>query len=1034
MRIVVGLHIGDLPSVAIIRDGLTDVVVAEDRVVKHGDCFGFPSRALPIALRNAGLHFADVDELVVADTAFPMDCLSDVKLAIPNAQHEHYANTPPMAAIDVGALAAKLGMTKATGQCVSRQDALFAAFSLIETKENALALLDDALGDGDLCMRFSPTPNTTPQTISCTVGLKAILSCMRYFGKLSPQASDYRTCNNINANQRTREENPYFSHLFYDTSVQRVLSVDPQALHIQIGDDAGVVLPEGLAAALDSMNREHVIACSLAFLADTIALALDAHPGVNGVLAGRGALFSAFADVFAQRGWRVLDELQTSYLPVGIVRATGEPVALPKSKNIGPNVPAMDALLEVFPNARRLQDTPKEVATLLAKGAVVAVFSGRSSFVNAEYGSRSILAPLSAAERMRSWWENGAGQSLEETRSTKSFGPFVDSTTTAPQITTSPSFQHRMLGTETAPDYVKILEALPDKSAIHINLARFATKAGSALSDAIECLELGVADYFVFGDLLIEVPAERIAAGPQLWRAIHAFERDADEEALAELEHLLTAHPDAVLPNYYLGNMQYVAKRYYESLQHFSRAIMANKLYTPSYLSAVNLLLTLQYNKEALSTAQLYVTYSNNDPDALFQKAIAYKTANMLQDAYRVLEQAVDGACYEKRYTELLAAWRAVLRPVYVAQKFPRILLVEANRDGVDMDLTSFNHILAQIPDSEKIKIVFSSYDNVLDANNLDLLVNDAKAKKQGHLCEVVVRAAHVREAGDVLDKLQYCDLDIMTIAFNALPSDEQEMWLANIAKGLAQQGTTKLEVVLASSTEDDPDFMETRKRLFNQFPTILSGDSLKSGLEDMVEGAQTTVHPCVAPFYTLAVTATGQYQVCWQVLRDSPLYLGSTFSRALIDVWHSAELNAVREQHVCQKSGPLTACGSCTHRRKFPRHLLESADAPYPALSLDELKQLAEAYHGKELFKETIDLLRIISSQEPTYANCYFDMGDLYAKLKDYDNAIAVFEQGLKHDPAAIDIYFRLSEMYMQRNDTVKAREYLMLAKERFK
>jgi carbamoyltransferase len=60
--------------------------------------------------------------------------------------------------------------------------------------------------------------------------------------------------------------------------------------------------------------------------------------------------------------------------------------------HLGPEFDALEAKEQLFPNARRVGDIAKEVATLLARGEIVAWFQGRMEWGPRALGNRSILA------------------------------------------------------------------------------------------------------------------------------------------------------------------------------------------------------------------------------------------------------------------------------------------------------------------------------------------------------------------------------------------------------------------------------------------------------------------------------------------------------------------------------------------------------------------------------------------------------------------------------------------------------------------
>ena len=78
----------------------------------------------------------------------------------------------------------------------------------------------------------------------------------------------------------------------------------------------------------------------------------------------------------------------------------------------------------------------------------------------------------------------------------------------------------------------------------------------------------------------------------------------------------------------------------------------------------------------------------------------------------------------------------------------------------------------------------------------------------------------------------------------------------------------------------------------------------------------------------------------------------------------------------------------------------------------------------------EALDQLRLAVSRRPPFAQAFADLGDQLGELGRFDEAIAVFDEGLALMPGAASLRIGLGYLHLRRDDRATARELFALAR----
>jgi len=1021
--VVIG--IGGNPAVAVMRDGTWCAVEYEERVQHRLEGFGFPSVALGRALATAGCLPSEVEHLLLFDTFWPVACLSDVGTVVPSGRDELLAVRPPNTSMDVERLAASLGMQPRRVLLVSRAEALAEAIVLSggERRERAL-IFDSELGRGDLAVvRCTAEGSNLERALSTGLG-----PLLEFLGRRCGLPAGFLRHYDLGRFMGSvpTDDNPFCRHLVLDRTALTLTPRDARASLTEVGLDEPVLLPSGLLADLEGRSPEEVLGWGLPFVVATFGTVVE--------LLGLQATSVAYTGNLGS-SW-LLPEAQyhpaacRKYAVFGTMRASDGSLGA----MLGGSLPRdyTELLHEQFPEATIVEDPVAKVCALLRAGKVVGVLRGRAATTMAELGQRSILALPEQQARLTALFSATAqGFFLDRDPERRTLlGPFIDHLDRLPQEVEAP-WTARDLRTIDVPWYKAVLAGVPEQTVLHLNLSRNFELASSYLSDALEVAELGILDALLVENVLVEFPEHPLEEVLELIRAINLFNRDHEEEARRAFEQILAVRPSSALAQYYLGSLYFLRKNNFESLGHLSEAMVCQQLLALPYMSAVNLLITIGYHKEALNVALRFSRYCRERFEAHFQQAIAAKNLGQFQDAYRLLERLDRDVPFEKKYAGLLRDWRPTARRLYLGPGLPTLLQCQVAGESGVLDLKLFHEVLDQFPEDHGLKVVLAGHGAALGTVDLDLYVNDVKACKGHRICEVVLDLGLDEPEGS-LDRLMYSDLDRLSLIVPE-PTPEWLERLSRFGERLEPGRELKLDLYFATCEDDELGFLEAHRLLAGSYSSVLSNSSLKAGVAVAArEPAQAhSGTPCLCPFYSLTLATDGRYLPCWPALRAQALpAFGSVTSTTLLEFWSGATMQEVRRQQLALSTTPLQCCAGCALADKFPRRVIEEGDVPHGVPSLERLTQLITWYHGKGLTQAALGALRLMTTLDPDNAACHFDLGELYATLSDHEAAAASYERGLALQPGMVDVVFRLSETYMQLGKMGKAKKLLLRLK----
>jgi tetratricopeptide (TPR) repeat protein len=80
----------------------------------------------------------------------------------------------------------------------------------------------------------------------------------------------------------------------------------------------------------------------------------------------------------------------------------------------------------------------------------------------------------------------------------------------------------------------------------------------------------------------------------------------------------------------------------------------------------------------------------------------------------------------------------------------------------------------------------------------------------------------------------------------------------------------------------------------------------------------------------------------------------------------------------------------------------------------------------------EALKLLRKALELEPGFAEAYLELGKIYFKNKQYQNAIDAYQKAVDHNPALAEAYYGLALAYARSGNTAKANEASAMAQKR--
>lgn len=69
----------------------------------------------------------------------------------------------------------------------------------------------------------------------------------------------------------------------------------------------------------------------------------------------------------------------------------------------------------------------------------------------------------------------------------------------------------------------------------------------------------------------------------------------------------------------------------------------------------------------------------------------------------------------------------------------------------------------------------------------------------------------------------------------------------------------------------------------------------------------------CVLPFRDLNIWADGKAVLCCEDWNEE-FVVGDLNTQTISEIWHSAELNAVRDKHIARRGGDVDLCSKCNH------------------------------------------------------------------------------------------------------------------------
>jgi tetratricopeptide (TPR) repeat protein len=135
------------------------------------------------------------------------------------------------------------------------------------------------------------------------------------------------------------------------------------------------------------------------------------------------------------------------------------------------------------------------------------------------------------------------------------------------------------------------------------------------------------------------------------------------------------------------------------------------------------------------------------------------------------------------------------------------------------------------------------------------------------------------------------------------------------------------------------------------------------------------------------------------------------TLDSSAVEIWR---IQAHSLSDVKDYAGALRAFGGLTRRN---------------ALKAEDQGKYGAALFGIGKEDEAMSALLAAVAADSTNCDPYFNLGFLYMKKQDYDNAAAMFEKKLGCDPRSLSAYVNGAACHMQRKNYSRARELLMKA-----